>query len=115
MNLYDPIFWDIILNAEKFVEKLNFIFSACGCNPEGSLTPQCNHETGECVCVEGIGGFKCDKCARGFTGRAPYCNTCGECFDNWDYILGKLKGNTLRFLLLCCYKDTPLINNEFFI
>lgn len=27
-------------------------------------------------------------------GEAPYCSPCGECFDNWDDILDKLKGET---------------------
>ncbi|XP_047469022.1 laminin subunit beta-1-like isoform X2 [Penaeus chinensis] len=66
----------------------------CNCNPEGSETLQCDHETGYCKCREGIGGVKCDECARGFTGRAPYCQTCGECFDNWDLILNDLRDRT---------------------
>jgi laminin, beta 1 len=27
-------------------------------------------------------------------GEAPYCQPCGECFDNWDDILNSLKGQT---------------------
>ena len=27
-------------------------------------------------------------------GEAPYCEPCGECFDNWDDILSTLKGQT---------------------
>lgn len=23
-------------------------------------------------------------CARGATGEAPFCKSCGECFENWD-------------------------------
>lgn len=72
------------------------LFSACNCNPEGSETLQCDHETGHCKCREGIGGVKCDECARGFTGRAPYCQTCGECFDNWDLVLNDLQGEDVR-------------------
>ncbi|KAG7166952.1 Laminin subunit beta-1-like, partial [Homarus americanus] len=60
----------------------------------GSETLQCDHDTGRCKCREGIGGNKCDECARGFTGRAPYCQPCGECFDNWDLILKELKERT---------------------
>ncbi|XP_042225500.1 laminin subunit beta-1-like isoform X3 [Homarus americanus] len=67
---------------------------ACNCNFEGSETLQCDHDTGRCKCREGIGGNKCDECARGFTGRAPYCQPCGECFDNWDLILKELKERT---------------------
>ncbi|XP_069950644.1 laminin subunit beta-1 isoform X10 [Cherax quadricarinatus] len=67
---------------------------ACNCNFEGSETLQCDHDTGRCKCLEGIGGNKCDVCARGFTGRAPRCHPCGECFDNWDFILTELKERT---------------------
>ncbi|XP_063890051.1 laminin subunit beta-1-like isoform X4 [Scylla paramamosain] len=67
---------------------------SCNCNREGSETLQCNHETGRCECREGIGGDKCDECARGYTGQAPYCQPCGECFDNWDIILTELKERT---------------------
>ncbi|XP_071527686.1 laminin subunit beta-1 isoform X6 [Panulirus ornatus] len=67
---------------------------ACNCNRDGSETLQCDHETGQCKCLEGIGGYKCDECARGFTGRAPYCQPCGECFDNWDFILNELRERT---------------------
>ncbi|XP_050736724.1 laminin subunit beta-1-like isoform X4 [Eriocheir sinensis] len=67
---------------------------SCNCNRDGSETLQCNHETGQCQCREGIGGEKCDECARGFTGQAPYCQPCGECFDNWDFILTELKERT---------------------
>ncbi|XP_066949126.1 laminin subunit beta-1 isoform X9 [Macrobrachium rosenbergii] len=67
---------------------------ACNCNRDGSETLQCDHETGKCKCLQGIGGMKCDECARGFTGRAPYCQPCGECFDNWDIVLTELKERT---------------------
>ena len=53
---------------------------------------QCDRDTGLCPCKEGMGGDKCDQCARGFKGRAPYCEACGECFDNWDRILTELRG-----------------------
>lgn len=67
---------------------------ACECNSYGSATYQCNRESGQCVCIKGIGGYKCDQCARGYLGEAPYCSPCGECFDNWDDILTNLNGQT---------------------
>lgn len=70
------------------------IFKACECNSYGSATYQCNRETGQCVCIKGIGGYKCDQCARGYLGEAPYCSPCGECFDNWDDILSSLNSQT---------------------
>ncbi|XP_043223097.1 laminin subunit beta-1-like [Amphibalanus amphitrite] len=66
----------------------------CQCNPYGSAEMQCDRETGRCPCKEGMGGDKCDQCARGFKGRAPYCDACGECFDNWDRILTELRDRT---------------------
>lgn len=53
---------------------------------------QCRRDDGSCVCSEGIAGKNCDICARGYTGNAPFCDPCGECFDNWDDILQELKG-----------------------
>jgi len=60
----------------------------------------------------GIGGEKCDQCARGFIqdailtadhpvqdrqiphGEMPMCLPCGECFTNWDRILADLRNQT---------------------
>ena len=60
----------------------------------------------------GIGGEKCDQCARGYVqkaditdthlvlnktipyGEAPSCIPCGECFTNWDRILNEIKSKT---------------------
>lgn len=74
---------------------------ACDCNPEGSATQQCNQTTGHCKCKLGIGGEKCDTCARGFLGTAPNCNACGECFENWDNTQKLLSGKLIIFLVLC--------------
>uniref|UniRef100_A0A8D8FJB6 Laminin subunit beta-1 n=1 Tax=Culex pipiens TaxID=7175 RepID=A0A8D8FJB6_CULPI len=68
----------------------------CDCNVYGAATRQCNRETGQCICNPGIGGYKCDQCARGYLGDAPYCEPCGECFDNWEIILDGLREETNR-------------------
>jgi len=65
---------------------------ACECNPQGSATQQCDRRTGWCECEPGITGEKCDQCDRGTTGNLPYCEPCGECFDNWDQIITELTG-----------------------
>ncbi|XP_054721557.1 laminin subunit beta-1-like [Uloborus diversus] len=70
----------------------------CDCNREGSKTLQCRREDGSCVCSDGIAGKRCDICARGYTGNAPYCDPCGECFENWDAILQELKDQTQQLL-----------------
>ncbi|ODN04402.1 Laminin subunit beta-1 [Orchesella cincta] len=69
---------------------------ACQCNSWGSQTQQCDRVNGSCVCITGVGGHKCDTCARGFIGTAPSCRECGECFENWDLIIGELKTKTTR-------------------
>lgn len=80
-----------MLSAEC-LQKLSIL--ACECNSYGSATYQCDRQTGQCVCIKGIGGYKCDQCARGYLGDAPYCSPCGECFDNWDDILKSLNDQT---------------------
>lgn len=71
---------------------ISLIFLGCDCNPMGSATLECNRTTGACLCQKSSGGPKCDTCARGYTGQWPYCDECGECFQNWDLILQELKG-----------------------
>lgn len=69
----------------------------CNCNQDGSETLQCDRRTGQCQCVKGVAGYKCDRCDRGTTGSLPYCVPCGECFDNWDFIISELKGTKWLF------------------
>lgn len=63
----------------------------CECNQLGASTEQCNMQTGACACLPGVGGYKCDRCDRGYIGNVPDCIPCGECFDNWDRILQETK------------------------
>lgn len=66
----------------------------CECDQFGAADFQCDRETGQCVCHEGIGSYKCNECARGYLGQFPHCAPCGECFNNWDIILGALDEST---------------------
>lgn len=66
----------------------------CECDRSGSETMQCDRRTGQCQCIKGVAGYKCDRCDRGTTGSLPYCVPCGECFDNWDTIISELKEET---------------------
>uniref|UniRef100_T1L473 Laminin subunit beta-1 n=1 Tax=Tetranychus urticae TaxID=32264 RepID=T1L473_TETUR len=70
----------------------------CDCNPSGSATMQCNKHDGSCVCIKGISGRRCDQCARGYLGSAPRCESCGECFENWDATIQTLREETSRLV-----------------
>lgn len=70
----------------------------CNCNREGSVNQYCDNKTGKCKCNTGYGGDKCDKCARGYHGRFPNCESCGECFEQYDQIIGLLKNQTQALL-----------------
>ncbi|EDO36523.1 predicted protein, partial [Nematostella vectensis] len=52
---------------------------ACGCNPVGSVSLQCNSE-GQCRCKPGVTGIKCDKCQANYFGFSQTgCRPC-QCF-----------------------------------
>ncbi|XP_053208528.1 laminin subunit beta-1-like isoform X2 [Panonychus citri] len=70
----------------------------CECDPTGSASLQCNKHDGSCNCLKGISGKKCDQCARGYLGSAPRCESCGECFENWDATIQQLRDETLRLI-----------------
>lgn len=79
----------------------NYDILACDCNPDGSEYLQCDPQTGQCPCLPGITGMKCDRCDRGTTGDLPNCVPCGECFDNWDEILRDLRSKHDLHALSC--------------
>ncbi len=53
--------------------------SPCDCNLQGSSSNECDHKTGDCICLEGFEGRHCDKCQFGYY-RFPNCRRC-DCHE----------------------------------
>uniref|UniRef100_A0A9J7YF13 Laminin, beta 2-like n=1 Tax=Cyprinus carpio carpio TaxID=630221 RepID=A0A9J7YF13_CYPCA len=50
---------------------------ACQCDPQGSLSAECDRVGGQCHCKPNVIGRKCDQCAPGTYGFGPYgCTVC---------------------------------------
>ena len=50
---------------------------SCDCNPQGSMSLQCNANTGICQCREGVHGDKCELCEDEFYGLDIVgCHSC---------------------------------------
>lgn len=47
------------------------VFSACQCDPTGSVSKLCNEYGGSCQCKPNVVGRKCDRCAPGTYGFGP--------------------------------------------
>lgn len=60
--------------------------TACQCDPQGSLSSECNPHGGQCLCKPGVAGRRCDHCAPGYYGFGPSgCQ--GTCIALWLLIL----------------------------
>lgn len=47
----------------------------CNCDLQGTLAEVCEKSTGQCLCKEGFGGPRCDKCLPGYY-NYPDCQPC---------------------------------------
>ncbi|XP_018593226.2 laminin subunit beta-2 isoform X2 [Scleropages formosus] len=51
---------------------------ACHCDPQGSVSSECNPRGGQCQCKPNVIGRRCDQCAPGTYGFGPAgCKPCG--------------------------------------
>nr|XP_058931108.1 ubiquitin carboxyl-terminal hydrolase 19 isoform X3 [Kogia breviceps] len=49
----------------------------CQCDPQGSLSSECNPHGGQCLCKPAVVGRRCDLCAPGYYGFGPTgCQAC---------------------------------------
>lgn len=64
--------------ADHFGRALQHDCRACNCNRFGSISSQCDLETGRCQCKEHYIGEKCDRCEDGYGGVEKGCKHC-EC------------------------------------
>ena len=56
-----------------YLENVSLFFQGCSyCNcSEGSIDSQCDQETGECECKDGVTGPQCQRCQAGFWNLGP--------------------------------------------
>ena len=89
--------YNCTFKTQSFHFKLFLFFfpflSACDCNPAGSVSLQCDRNTGKCQCKQGMIGDKCDQCAPDTSGKMPQCEVCGECYYQWKVTLESLSRN----------------------
>uniref|UniRef100_A0A8C6JZ12 Uncharacterized protein n=2 Tax=Melopsittacus undulatus TaxID=13146 RepID=A0A8C6JZ12_MELUD len=51
----------------------------CNCSTVGSASTECNSTTGQCPCLEGYAGLRCETCAQGFFPDPDVQHQCHPC------------------------------------
>lgn len=76
--------------------------TACQCDPQGSLSSECNPHGGQCQCKPGVVGRRCDLCATGYYGFGPIgCQgTCLPLFPFYSFLSFPLLFSLLHLTLL---------------
>lgn len=71
-------------HSRSLIKWIFFLFStACGCKSEYSLGFGCNAQTGQCECLPGVIGEKCNQCPHRWAFVDDVgCHECDSCTDN---------------------------------
>lgn len=87
-----------------------FFFTACECDPTGSLNSECEPAGGQCLCKPNVVGRKCDRCAPGTYNFGP-AGCSGKkkrektlkCESYWERNLNF--SENIEMLLFSCYNS----------
>lgn len=84
MDALEPT--DISKSQPRFLSLSGFYSprAACQCDPQGSLSGECEKVGGQCRCKANVMGRRCDQCApgtygfgvKGCTGESALCSVC---------------------------------------
>ena len=88
------------------------IFTACGCDPVGSLGSDCDRATGQCVCKRNVEGRNCSSCVVSGSAAVELCVMCHAvgrivtCHSRWRV--------ALNIGLHCLWDQSPLESIYYF-
>ena len=89
--MYNQLFGDQIYLLRGI---LIFFLAACGCNTEYSLGFGCNPNTGQCECLPGVIGEKCDHCPyRWVLKEEEGCFECDSCIHDLLDVTDQLRSH----------------------
>ena len=88
-----------------------FLSAGCHCSQEGSYSNICNPVSGQCLCLPGVVGQQCDRCASGL--RFPQCSgkhTRNHQTQKWSHVAGVrpiINGRSTQLHCLSQNVDNP--------